>query len=687
MKPVLESQSDRLRLLEMALAGSDDGVLIADAQGRTVFANDAVARLAYLTRPESTPVSAEPQVEIRLARLDGRSIPPEEAPLARALRGEIVSGYPAVAVVPDGSHPSLSITANPARDDEGRVFGAVCVFHQVNREVRTDVEWQRLTTALQECRAKGRGEAEVALLSQMVYERERWRTMVESMLDPVTVCDAEGSVTYINPAYEHLIGGHVGDGLSLAEHPVFYQLYHSDGTLFAPADLPLQRAALYGEDVHDVEIVHRASDGHEFIGVFSASPLRDGDGRIMGAVAVGRDVTALRRAETVIRAGEVRYRALFDSLSEGLGVHEMLFAADGEPRDYRFLDVNAAFEIITGLRREEVLGRTVREVLPGIEQSWIDRYGEVVRTGVPMRFESYSAPLRKHFEVVAYCSSPGQFATLFIDVTERKRTEVEREELLAQVEAQRERAEEKATEALRANAQLNALLENLGEAVVIADAKGRVILRNQVARDITGVSNDRTQAVLEGREQAEILYPDGRPMPDTEQGLLKILRGEEVAGQEVIFVRPDGVRRWLLSSGSTVRNERGEIQLAIMVYNDITTIRQLENAREEFIALAAHELKTPLTTIKGFVHLLNRQGGHDEREHEAFRTLRTQTERMVRIVQGMINTIQVQSGSLQLRRESLEPRRAGARRCAERRTGDYPALPQSGFGGRGLGRG
>src|SRR5512141_2564534 len=116
------------------------------------------------------------------------------------------------------------------------------------------------------------------------------------MLDLLTGCDAEGRVTYSSPAYTRLVVRAPAPDLPLEAHSDYYQLYHPDGTMFEPEDLPLQRAALTGEEVRDVEIVHRSADGREFIGVFSASPLRDSEGRIVGAVAVGRDVTAQRAA-------------------------------------------------------------------------------------------------------------------------------------------------------------------------------------------------------------------------------------------------------------------------------------------------------------------------------------------------------------------------------------------------------
>jgi PAS domain S-box-containing protein len=120
------------------------------------------------------------------------------------------------------------------------------------------------------------------------------------------------------------------------------------------------------------------------------------------------------------KRAEERYQSLFDEMLDGCGLHEIVCDDAGRPIDYRFLAVNPAFERLTGLRAADVVGRTVREVLPGIEPHWIETYGKVALTGQPIFFENHSAELKKHFQVTAYRPAPGQFACIFVDITERK---------------------------------------------------------------------------------------------------------------------------------------------------------------------------------------------------------------------------------------------------------------------------
>jgi two-component system cell cycle sensor histidine kinase/response regulator CckA len=178
---------------------------------------------------------------------------------------------------------------------------------------------------------------------------------------------------------------------------------------------------LAGSSVPSGQFTRKCQDGSTAYHTFSAHPVRQ-DGRVVGLEGFLIDTTRVRELEE-------RYEWLFNSMLDGFALHEMIFDADGAPVDYRFLSVNPAFERMTGLTATAVVGRTVLEVLPGIERHWIENYGRVARTGEPFRFEAGSGDLGKHFEVIAYRPEPGRFACVFRDVTESKRHQAEIERL------------------------------------------------------------------------------------------------------------------------------------------------------------------------------------------------------------------------------------------------------------------
>ncbi|WP_035984862.1 PAS domain S-box protein [Leptolyngbya sp. KIOST-1] len=139
-----------------------------------------------------------------------------------------------------------------------------------------------------------------------------------------------------------------------------------------------------------------------------------------------------QEAKAVLQRSEERYRTLFEAMEEGFGICEMLFDASGAPIDYRFLEINPAFEILSGI--PQMAGKTAKELVPDLEDIWVETYSRMLATGEPCRFEHASVPLGRWFSVSAFALKDPQnrrFAILFTDITDRRRAERERERFLA----------------------------------------------------------------------------------------------------------------------------------------------------------------------------------------------------------------------------------------------------------------
>jgi PAS domain S-box-containing protein len=102
-----------------------------------------------------------------------------------------------------------------------------------------------------------------------------------------------------------------------------------------------------------------------------------------------RDITDRKLTEKALQESEQRYRALFINMSEGFALGQALFDANGTACDFNFLEINDAFERQSGLSRQ-IIGRPMTEVLPYLEQSWIDTYCRVAVTGEPVHFQNYN---------------------------------------------------------------------------------------------------------------------------------------------------------------------------------------------------------------------------------------------------------------------------------------------------------
>ena len=136
-----------------------------------------------------------------------------------------------------------------------------------------------------------------------------------------------------------------------------------------------------------------------------------------------------RLTNAALLRSEEKLDSLFNNMSEGFALHRIVLDKRGTPCDYVFLEVNEAFEAMTGLKAADVVGKKATQVIPGLEKDpagWIKRYGDVALTGRSDQFESYSVALRKHFSVSAFSTRRGHFAVMFQDITARMQAERER---------------------------------------------------------------------------------------------------------------------------------------------------------------------------------------------------------------------------------------------------------------------
>ncbi len=187
--------------------------------------------------------------------------------------------------------------------------------------------------------------------------------------------------------------------------------------------------------------------------------------RIWGAVERARGEQALRMSEE-------KYRGLFESIDEGFCLIEVLFDDVGKAYDFRFLEVNPAFEVHTSL--QSAGGRTIRELVPDTEDHWIEAYERIVLTGQPERMEHTSKPQGRHFDVYAFrVGQPlqHQVAVLLSDVTERKRRESNLS-FLAGLQSELSRRWETAAILESVGRRLRSYLRASAHYLVVCDGKG-----------------------------------------------------------------------------------------------------------------------------------------------------------------------------------------------------------------------
>jgi PAS domain S-box-containing protein len=177
-------------------------------------------------------------------------------------------------------------------------------------------------------------------------------------------------------------------------------------------------------NIFDYEKRYLRKDGKPLWVHITVSAVRDSLGQHINSIGTIEDISERRMATESLEESEERFRSLFENITEGVALHELILK-NGKPADYRIIDVNPAYRTHTGIEPEEARGSLATELFNSKQPPHLDKYAEVAITGKPYRFETFYAPANKHFVVSAISPKKGQFATVFEDITDQKKNEME----------------------------------------------------------------------------------------------------------------------------------------------------------------------------------------------------------------------------------------------------------------------
>ncbi len=301
-----------------------------------------------------------------------------------------------------------------------------------------------------------------------------------------------------------------------------------------------------------------------------------------------KEISRRQEAENTLQQNQEQQHLLFESLMDGYALHEIVLDEAGRPVNYKFLQVNSVFETLTGLRREQIIGKTVLEVMPGTERYWIEVYGEVALTGESARFENYAQDVEgKWFEVSAFSPRKGRFATLFRDITEQKQAE----------------------EGLRnVNERFEAIIEQAPVPMVITDSNQDIEYFNRKFTEIFGYT-------LEDISTAEEWWANAYPDENYRQIVMD--SWEKAVACSVETRTEIEMQEWDITckDGSVKRSEFKMVPLgniSVIVMNDITEHKQ----NEEAIRKLNLELEQRVTERTAELTAANKQLKElDKREH------------------------------------------------------------------------
>ncbi|NPV09951.1 MAG: PAS domain S-box protein [Anaerolineae bacterium] len=542
---------------------------------------------------------------------------------------------------------------------------------------------------------------------RLLEENRRQRAFLEAVLDSIAdailVHDPEGRIVLLNSAAQSLLQ-YSPEQLSQTyrERIATRLLVREDGQPYSLEQLPVARA-LRGETVRSELLGLGQPDGDIRWLICSAAPVLASEGRPLGAVVVLADITEMRRtqerleearalAERAVQEAE-RRAAELDAVFATIPTGVIVYGPDG-----RIVRMNGVAARFTPYPHQG-------EGLSAQERAKIYRFVRDDGTDLPLQEWPAEKALRGELvqeEVIGRLSPDGQTfwsvtsaapirsgdgavlgaVLAFHDVSELRRArealqeaneelaaaneelQVQAEELAVQMEeltAQRDQLERLTGELDLERGRLRAIVENAPMAVVVADERARVVMANRRAEELY------VRPVPYGKDFAahaslNLCQPDGTPCDPRQLPLTRsALDGEVCRNVELAIVWPDGQRHDLLMATAPVRDASGRVTGAVGVFEDITSLKDVEREREnlerskdQFLSVISHELRTPLASIMGYSELLltGLVHGHDDVHREFLQVIFDSSVRLNLLIDDLLDLTRLDQRTFQL---MLEP--------------------------------
>ena len=307
---------------------------------------------------------------------------------------------------------------------------------------------------------------------------------------------------------------------------------------------------------------------------------------------------------------------LIDSLTEGV------FVID---KEWRYTYLNRLAEELVGRPREELLGKNVWKLFPeAIDTVIYIESMKAVQEQQARQFEVFYPPLNKWFESKIYPTHEG-LVVFSRDITEQKHAEAEM-------------------------ARYAAIVTSSDDAIVSKTLDGTITSWNTAAERMFGYPEE--EAI--GQPITLIIPPE---LHQEEVDILgKLRRGIRIQHYETVRLRKDGTKVAVSLSISPVKDRAGNIIGAAKIARDITERLELERRKDEFISMASHELKTPITTLKGFTQLLRRklEGQGLPEAVPTLTKMEAQVNRLTRLIDELLDVSKIQAGRVDYEEEPVD---------------------------------
>ena len=367
-----------------------------------------------------------------------------------------------------------------------------------------------------------------------------------------------------------------------------------------------------------------------------------------------------------LKESEQKYRRFFTTVRNGWAYHKTITDEAGKPIDSIFLEVNKAFEQLTGLQAENIIGQRITEVLSPDEENlpwWIEKFGDVFLTGKDTTFEGYLNSVNRWYFVSVSSPEPGFFITVFEDISERKQAE---EELQRYREHLEEVVNKRTAELTRANEKLclqSEIAVNMSEGVfLVRVSDGNIIYTNPRFEEIFGYNSGE----MVGKHASIVNAPTQMTAEKTVAHIVRNIKQTGVWQGEIQNVKKDGTLFWCYTSASLVESpDYGEI--IVSVHTDIDERKRMDEklreakevaekanrSKSEFLANMSHEIRTPMNVILGLNRLVL-DTDLSPKQRKYLSTVQQSSESLLNILDDILDFSKIEAGQLTITERPFE---------------------------------
>ncbi len=258
---------------------------------------------------------------------------------------------------------------------------------------------------------------------------ERYHNLIENAPLGIASFTPEGKILEVNTMFLAIFGAPSVEAIRQLN------VLTSPSLLEAGFAQDVQQCLETGVPVIDENFLTSEWDKQGYVRYY-LTPIKDLQGRVKEVHVSMEDYTERKLVEIALKESEMEYRSLFKNMLSGLAYHKIIVDDQNQPIDYIFLEMNEAYERLTGFGKD-VIGKRMTEIIPGIrnyEPDLIEIYGNVALTGQKLSFEFFFEPLGLWFSVAVYSAEQGYFVTIYDDITDRKWTEESLQKLNEELE-------------------------------------------------------------------------------------------------------------------------------------------------------------------------------------------------------------------------------------------------------------